>query len=327
MVVMVIRGPVLAIVALALALPACDPLGLPATRALESGAAGTLSSSSFEISGSYTSSASEKWTIDMQLAGANTRRMTLSSAKQKVEAIIIGKDAYFRGQQLLASKLGQSPDAPGLVQAAGNAWWKDTVDTTLVPAMPDFTDGPTFRATFLGSAVTQRRDHVPVGGVDAVELSGVRADVYIATAAPYQLLLVQLKSTVEVDGLFDAILSYSNVGKDFAIKAPTDVIDFANLSTLPPVYTVVSVDTTACQAPCVVSAKVKNLGGIEGAKAPSWIEFVAQAPGGGAPTASCTATIQPDVGYNATITVSCTLNISPSNAQTVTASAHNPGRA
>jgi hypothetical protein len=324
---MVVRGSVLAIVALTLALSACDPLGLPATRALEGGAAATLSSSSYEISGSYTSSSSEKWTIDMQLGGANTRRMTLSSAKQEVEAIILGKDAYFRGKQLLASKLGENPDAPGLVQAAGNAWWKDTVDEALVPSLPDFTDGPTFRATFLGSAVTDRRDHVPVDGVDAVELSGVRADVYIATAAPYRLLLVQLKSTVEVDGLFDASLSYSNVGKDFAIKAPTDVIDFANLSTLPPVYTVLSVDTSACQAPCVVSAKVKNLGGTVGAKAPSWIEFVAQAPGGGAPTASCTATIQPDVGYNATTTVSCTLNIAPSNAQVVTASAHNPGRA
>ena len=325
---MVIRGSVLAIVALALALPACDPFGLPATRALETGAAGTLrAAASYEISGTYTSATSQAWTIDLQLAGLTARRMTLSSADEKVEAVIIGRDAYFRGEQLLASRLGQNPDAPGLVQAAGNAWWKDTVDAALVPALPDFTDGPTFRATFLGSAVTQRRDHQRVGGVDAVELSGVRADVYIATAAPYQLLRVHLKSTVEVDGLLDADLTYSNVGKDFGIKAPTDVIDFANLSTLPPVYTVLSVDTSGCQVPCVVSARVKNLGGTTGAKAPSWIEFVVQAPAGGTPTASCTATVQPDVGYNATTTVSCTLNIAPYNAQMVTASAHNPGRA
>lgn len=282
------------------------------------------SARSYEISGSY-GSAAEPWTIDEQLARPNARHVLLNHQDLKVEAIIVGKDAYFRGRQFMASRLGQNPDAPGLVQAAGNAWWRDTV--SLVPGLPDLTDASTFRATFLGSAVTDRIDHQSVGGVDAVELSGVRADVFISSAAPYHLLRVHLKPGVQVDGLVEADLSYTNVDKDFAIGAPKDVIDFANLSTLPPIYTVLSVDTSGCGSPCVVSARIKNLGGTAGAKAPSEIEFVMRAPGSSTPIASCTATVSPDVGYNSTTTVSCTLNGQPSNAAVVTASAHNPGYA
>lgn len=282
------------------------------------------STRSYEISGSY-GSAAAPWTIDQQLTRPNARHVLLDHQDLKVEAIIVGKDAYFRGQAFMASRLGQNPDVPGLVQAAGNAWWRDTV--SLVPSLPDFTDGATFRATFLGSAVTERADHRPVRGVDAVELSGVRADVFIATAPPYHVLRVHLKPGVQVDGLLEADLTYTNVDKDFAIAAPKDVIDFANLSTLPPIYTVLSVDTSGCGSPCVVSARVKNLGGTTGAKGPSEIEFVMRAPGSATPIASCTAFVQPDVSYNSTTTVSCTLNVQASNAAVVTASAHNPGHA
>jgi hypothetical protein len=37
--------------------------------------------------------------------------------------------------------------------------------------------------------------------------------------------------------------------------------------------------------------------------------------------------VQPDVGYNATTAVSCTLNVQPVNGAVVTASVDNPGRA
>lgn len=322
-----IRGSVLAIVALALALPACDPFGLPATRALEGGAGDMLSSaSSYEISGSY-STGVVTWKVDLQLARPSSEHILLSREGLQIEALIIGRDGYFRGQQFMASRLGQNPDAPGLVQAAGNAWWKDTV--SLVPSLPDFTDGATFRATFLGSAVTKRTDHQPVGGVDAIELSGARADVFIAGAAPYHLLRVHLKPGVEVDGLADADLTYANVDKDFGIAAPKDkdVIDFANLSTLPPVYTVLSVDTSRCAATCVVSARIKNLGGLTGAKGPSEVDFVIRETGKTTPIASCTSIVQPDVGYNSTATVSCSMSWEPTSAATVTATARNPGRA
>jgi hypothetical protein len=45
---------------------------------------------------------------------------------------------------------------------------------------------------------------------------------------------------------------------------------------------------------------------------------------------TCSAQVSPDVGYNATTTVTCTfanLDLQQANAATVTASADNPGRA
>src|SRR5207302_1077977 len=84
-----------------------------------------------------------------------------------------------------------------------------------VPQLPDFTRATAFKSTFLGSAVTQRADNFSVDGVDAVKLSGPRADLYIASASPNQLLVVQLKKGVVIDGIRDAEFKYSNFGKDF----------------------------------------------------------------------------------------------------------------
>jgi len=43
---------------------------------------------------------------------------------------------------------------------------------------------------------------------------------------------------------------------------------------------------------------------------------------------TCTATVSPDVGFNATTTASCTIPLSgaPPNAGVVTAAPNNPGR-
>jgi hypothetical protein len=310
--------------ALVAVLAACDPFGLPATRALENGAESMLrSAKSYEIAGEYTADG-KRWTIDMQVERPDNRRVKVRSATDEVEAIIIGGDAYFRGQAFLAKHLGPDPQSQNLAKAAGNAWWKDTAG--LVPSLPDITDGVAFRANFLGPSVSSRTDHQSVDGVDAVELSGVRADVYIASAAPNRLLRIHLKEGVVVDNISDADLKFSNVDQGFGIAAPADVIDFSNLSTLPPVYTVVSVDTSTCGSPCVVSAKVKNLGGTAGARAPTTVTFTMTDPITRQIVGTCQASIQPDVGYNSTTTASCTIIGRPVNAAVVTATANNPGR-
>src|SRR5207245_1077486 len=90
---------------------------------------------------------------------------------------------------------------------------------------------------------------------------------------PNRLLVVQMKKGVVIDGISDGLFKYSNFGKDFGIAVPTDVIDFSNLSSLPPIYTVVSVDASRCASPCVVSAVLKNLGGLSGARAHSTVTF------------------------------------------------------
>lgn len=304
---------------------ACNPFGLPATHALEGGAEGMLNSArSFEITGRYAAGGS-LWKVDLQLVRPATRHIVITTSNgESVEAIIVGSDGYFRGKEFLARHLGDNPLTPSLVNAAGSGWWKD--QTALVPALPDFTSGAAFRATFLGSAVTNRTDHQSVEGLDAVELSGPRADVYIASAPPFRLLRVHLRIGAIVDGIQDADLQYSNVDKDFNLVAPTDVIDFANLSTLPPIYTVVSIDTSACASPCVVSAKLKNLGGTAAARAPSTVEFAMSDPVSGGSIGTCAATVQPDVGYNATTSVSCTMSAAVVNAAVVTATVSNPGR-
>jgi hypothetical protein len=318
------------------ALSACQaPFGLgePSTRALENGVEASLTASSFEITGSYTESDRRVGgtragvSIDLQLKRPDTRHLVISRLDLTLEAILVGDVAYFRGNQFLSQHMGTDPVSRTLVKAAGNAWWKGSAAD--VPRLADFTDGASFRSTFLGTAVKTRSDHVTVDGVNAIELSGPRAVVSVGADPPYRLLRVGLLKGVVVDGVSEAVLGYSFAG-NFGIASPTDVIDFSNLSTLPPIYTVVSVDTSGCGSPCVVSALLKNLGGKTGAKAPSTITFTMTDSATRASVGSCQAQVQPDVGYNATTKVSCTISAvggQPANAAIVTATPDNPGRA
>jgi hypothetical protein len=305
-------------------LASCDPFGLPATRAVENGAESMLrSAGSYEIAGDYIAGG-KRWTIDLQLESPDRRHLKVRSATDEVEAIIIGPDAYFRGKAFLAAHLGRDAQAQNLARVAGNAWWKDSAG--LVPSLPSLTEGPAFRSNFLGPTVSSRTDHQSVDGVDAVELSGARADVYIASAPPYRLLRVHLQDGVVVDGISDADLKFRNVDQTFGITAPRDVIDFGNLSTLPPLYTAVSVDTSACSTTCIVSARLKNLGGTTAASAPSTVTFTMTDPTTRQVIGTCETVIQPDVGYNSTTTASCTISGKTVNAAIVTATVTNPGR-
>jgi len=303
-------------------------LGLPSERALENGAANTLSATrGYEITGSYKVDGNQ-WTIDMQVQRPQSEHLVITSAKGRVEALIVGQEAYFRGQAFLAQHLGTDSLSRSVVKAAGNAWWRGS--TAEVPQFANFTDGAVFKQTFLGSAVTRRTDGLSMDGTAAVELSGSRANIFIAADPPNRLLGVVTKAGVAIDSVTDADLHYTNVDGDFGIVTPTDVIDFSNLSTLPPIYTVVSVDTSACGSPCVVSAQLKNLGGITGAIAPSKVTFTMVESASSHVLGTCQAIVQPDIGYNSTTTVSCTIS-GPSaqqqNAALVTAVADNPGRA
>jgi hypothetical protein len=338
------------------ALSACyAPFGIgqPSTRSLESGVVDTLTAAkSFEIVGSYSEAtpvcpsgrststrvtcpvSAERWSIDLQVLRPATQHVVVSRADLKLEAIVfygaggsIPADAYFRGNAFLSAHMGSDPASRNLVKAAGNAWWKGSAGQ--LPPLLEFTDGGTFRSTFLGTNLSQRFDHLTVDGIDAVDLSGPRGDVFIAASAPHRLLRLLVKKAATIDGISDADLRYTNFGGDYRIVAPTDVIDFSNLSTLPPIYTVVSVDTSRCGSPCPVSALLKNLGGKVGAKAPSTITFTMTDPATKQMVGSCQVQVKPDVGYNASKTVSCTIAIvsgQQTNAAVVTASPENPGR-
>lgn len=319
------------------ALSSCQaPFGLgePSTRSLENGAVGTLAAAkTFEVTGTY-AEAGQQWSLDLQIVRSGIQHVIVSHAGLKLEAILfldssgVVTDGYFRGSQYLSEHMGSDPASRNLVKAAGNAWWKGSPGQ--VPRLPDLTDGTAFRSTFLGSALSTRTDHVAVGAVDAVTLSGPRADVFVAANEPHQLLRLRIKQGATVDGISDADFQYLNFGKDFKIVKPTDVIDFSNLSTLPPIYTVVSVDTSRCASPCVVSAVVKNLGGKLGAQGPSTIAFTMTDSATKQALGTCQVQVVPDVGYNTTTTVSCTIsavNGQQANAAQVTATPTNPGRA
>ena len=311
------------------ALSGCDlPVGLdlPTTRSLENGATGTLAAAdSFEITGSY-SEGSNKWSIDLQLSRPDSEYVTVTTPDLKLEAIILGNNTYFRGQQFLSAHMGSDLVSRSFVKAAGDGWWKGSAGQ--IPHLTDLTDGNAFRSTFLGQAVRQRTDHESVDGIEAVDLSGARGEVFITAQAPYRVLRVRLKHGVVVDGIRDADLRFVNYNHDFQISPPTSVIDFSNLTTLPPIYTVVSVDTSGCGSPCVVSALLKNLGGLLGARAPSTITFAMTDTASRQVLGSCQARVVPDVAYNATTTVTCSIDnvtAQSSNAATVTATPDNPG--
>ena len=312
-------------------LSACDlpfGLGLPTIRALNSGAGDSLDAAkSFRIAGTYTESAT-KWKMDLELVRPNTQHVLLSAQDLNLEAIITDGGSYFRGQQFLASHMGTDPYSRSLVQAAGDSWWTGLPAATPDSTLTDFTKGSGLRSTFLGTAVTSRTDHVSTGGVPAIELSGPRADVFLSDAPPHRVLRVRMKSGAVVDGISAADFVYSDFGRDFAIAAPAGALNFADLSTLPPVYTVVSVDTTGCAFPCVVSASLKNLGGRSRSLAPSTVKFTMTDPQTNTVLGACQVTVQPDVGHSATTTVSCTIagvNGFDQNAAVVTATADNPG--
>lgn len=315
-------------VAVLAALAACDlPFSLPSTRALESGAAESLTAaSSYELTGSYTESGN-RWSIDLRVVRPDKEHVVVSKADLKLEAIVIGADAYFRGNQFLAQHMGDDPVSKNLVKAAGNGWWKGSVGDA--PRLPDLTDGIRFRSTFLGTAVTQRSDHESVDGLDAVNLSGPRADVFVSAQPPYQVLRVAMKKGAVIDGISEADLRFDNFNKDFGIAKPRDVIDFTNLSTLPPLYTVVSVNTSGCASPCAVSALLKNLGGLTGAQAPSTVTFTLTDSASAKVLGRCQVEVVPDVGYNATTTVGCSIDLTGQqpSAANVTATAENPGSA
>jgi hypothetical protein len=329
------------------ALSACDPtfaIGQPTTRALEKGAVASLDAAkSFMIRGTYTdqsttltSPASPARTnpvdvrvaLDLELVRPDISQVVVTATDVKLEAILLGSEAYFRGNQFLSQHMGTDALSRNLVRVAGNSWWKGSVAN--VPSLPDLTNGSNFEAAFLGTAVTERTDHVAVDGVASVSLSGPRGEVFIAAQMPYRVLRVRIKKGVVIDGITDADLLFDSFDRDFKIAAPSDVIDFSNLSTLPPIYTVVSVDTSGCLSPCAVSALLKNLGGASGALATSTVTFTMTDPATSKVLGSCQARVQPDVGYNSTTTVGCTMggvNGQQVSAAIVTATADNPGHA
>jgi hypothetical protein len=314
-----------------LSLSACElpwSLGLATTRELERGAVAAVASArSLELAGLYVESG-ERWTIDLQVSRPNSRHVVVENNGVRLEAIVIDGTAYFRSPELLAQQTAAGRISQGTGSAIGNGWWIGSFSKP--PDLVDFTDGPKLRATFVNEGLVARHDHVAVAGIDTAELSGPLADVYIRESAPHQLVRVRMRSSTAVDGVTKADLVFSHYGADFNIAAPANVVDFQDINSLPPSYTVLSVDGSGCGSPCRVQATLKNLGGRSGAKGPSTVAFTMADLASGKVIGNCTGTVAPDVDFNGTTTVSCTIdeaaNTQFSGAK-VTATPTNPGHA
>lgn len=313
--------------ALGLTLGACAApfgLGTASTRALEAGVARSLDEQAgVAITGSYREGGAT-WSLDLQIGASGAKHITLTSATDRIEAILVGSDAYFRGARFASEHLGEDPPARDLAKAIGSSWWRGSVEK--VPALPDLTQGSALRSTFLGPAATERVDHVSADGVDAVRMSGPRGEVFVSATPPYRLLRLKLKSGVVVDGIADADLHYST-GRDIRVSAPSRVVDPRDSATLPPMYSAVSVDPSRCGRPCVAAATVRNIGGRSAARAPSTVTFTASDPSDGRTLATCVASVAPDVDHNATTIVTCTMDaLEPGRVTALlTATVDNPG--
>src|SRR5438270_1964882 len=321
----------LAAAAMTLLVAGCDlPLGLgfATTRELEDAALGRLASArSFEVSGSYFE-LGEHWVIDVQVARPHAKHVLVERNGVRLEAILIGAATYFRSQQILTQVLGGDQASKNLAQAVGNAWWTGLPATGSSPF--DFTDPAELKAGLINSGLVNRRDRVPANGVQTAELSGPRADAFIAEAAPHELIRLRMRPGAVLEGIEKGDIIYSHYGANFKITPPTSVINFADLTTLPPDYTVLSVDISGCGSPCLVQATLKNLGGRNGAKAPSTVSFQMSDLISGRAIGGCTGTVTPDVDYNATTTVSCTIAEAAGAdfaGAKVTATPNNPGHA
>jgi hypothetical protein len=124
-------------------------LGLPTTRELENGAIATLTSArSLEVAGSY-QELSGRWDVDVQIARPAATHVVASKDGVPLEAILIGKDGYFRGQELLAEQLNGDAASRSLATAAGNGWWKGLLPSP--PDLSDFTDAAKVKATFINA--------------------------------------------------------------------------------------------------------------------------------------------------------------------------------
>src|SRR5258708_5153020 len=150
----------------------------------------------------------------------------------------------------------------------------------------------------------------------------------LAEAPPHHVLRMHMHPGAAVDGITNADFTSSDFGRDFGIAPPSGALDFADQSTLPPTYTVVSVDTSACGSPCVVAASLKNLGGKTGSRGPSTVTFTMTDPQSTSVLGTCKIALLPEVGHSATTTVSCTIgggSGADHNAAVVTAAADNSG--
>jgi len=143
-----------------------------------------------------------------------------------------------------------------------------------------------------------------IAGQRTVKLSDARASIYVTAADPVRLVrLVFAPSYTDATGIsgLDATFSYP---KRLTVTAPADFYDPDDPSTLPGLYTVDQANRGRCDATgCTYTLAVHNHYGKSGGPAAATVKLTTQSGGS---LGACTVPI-PQIGYNQTENVSCTV--------------------
>lgn len=321
---------VVLISATALAVAACGlPFGLghPSAAQLESGAADNLAKAkSYEAKATFLDGP-KAYSVDIEYAAPSTVHIGGTQGDNALEMLSYNGKAYYKGQLFLDTVL-VDPNAQKVLKGAHDRW----VTSSQVPAIDtsEITD-PSKARLLLSGVASGRQDDVTYNGQNTAELTLPAVIVNITEDSPYRLVRLRSIADQSLGGVSHLDVAFSNYNKDFGIQAPSDVFDFDDPTTWPPLYHVDAFTTEpnpmTCNDPCVLTADMENTGGLNGASAPSTVTFVLTASDQSS-LGTCKVTIQPDRPHGQKFTVSCSIQ-SPAwtnyaGNYTYTATADNP---
>ncbi len=305
-------------------------IGQASTSDLINGAGTELAhATGLEVNGAF-SKESGDFSVNIQMNPPHSAHITASKSSSSqtslnYEAIQIGDKDFYRSLDLAKLAAAQTPDAQQVARMVGGRWF--TYSGTPLD-LGVFASAADIKANFLTDLKVSRKDNVDAGGQNTAQLATGDYVLNITEASPHRLVFLQTVAGKTVQGYSQAHMSITNYNKVFAIEAPPKVVDLDDPATWPPLYTIVSVENSRCGTPCTLSAQVKNLGGVEGATAPSTVTFDLKNSANQKVLGSCNVTIHPDLPHNQTVTERCTISSSAwtsfSGRYTYGASAHNP---
>jgi hypothetical protein len=280
---------------------------LASTTQLINGASDSFGKASgFELTGIFQDTTSS-YTMDVQYTAPATAHIAMTLNGLQVEVIQTDGRVYYRGQDFAASQVGSNAGAQKVVRAIGDRWFTTKSATPL--DMSGFTDASKVKANFLQNFTVARKDNVSSSGLMTAELSADNYILNITEASPHRLVYLRTPPGKSVDNFTNLKFAITNYDKNFGTAAPTNVFDVDDQSTWPPLYTVVSVENSGCSDPCMLSAVLRNDGGLTGASAPSTVTFSLLDSGNNS-LGSCKVTISPDIANGKQVTESCSISSS-----------------
>lgn len=284
-------------------LPFLGP-SLATTTQLINGAGDSFAKASgFEMTGVF-DVPTGSYAMDLQYSAPTTAHMAMTQNNLQIEVIQVDGKVYYRGKEFIASQVGSNAGAQKILHAIGDRWFSSASATPI--DMSGFTDANKVKANYLQNFTVARKDNVSSSGVMTAELSAGSYILNITESSPHQLVYLRTTPGKTVDNLTNAKLAFTNYNKSFGIVAPANVFDLDDHTTWPPIYTAVSVENSGCSDPCVLSAVLRNDGGLTGASAPSTVTF-SVLDNNNNTLGSCKVTISPDIANGKQVTERCSI--------------------